>query len=790
MAAARHYLSLVIVACCYHVTSLNGLQLGPFTLPTLGNGGAFGFTNNLLNASLSPSTGRASLGVQAPTIGSPVNTFTALANRFSNLVPSLSDVAPIPGVPPLGNIGVPSASSLANGFRQTTSNLVQSFLPTNGSTSNPAGSFLNVVNRPRNSAGNRLPNLSALNLPPNAIFNSFPRIPLQPTIPGRPTTGNLIPPVADSALGPFARLTNAADSFRKAISNATRTLSTKDFGGLLMQITGAQRGIEQFSEAVATVTNPEFWSKLASNGIIDDMSGAQAERLSDGINKLAAGLSDVVSNLPDIPEVKIEDSDHRNPHFYPGRNVIVHLFEWKFNDIAEECEQVLGPAGYGGVQVSPVNEYVRATNRPWWERYQPVSYEIRSRSGDEREFAEMVRRCQRAKVRVYVDIVANHMAGPGATTPLYGTAGSPSDPAERLYPAVPFNKSHFHQDCIIESNLNASQVHNCQLGGLPDLNQTDPYVREKIVGLMNRLIEHGVAGFRMDSAKYIAPDDLDSIYKELKPLNPMSGFPPFSAPFIYQDIDDFSDKSETASQYTDLGLVTEPKYSLYLGSIFHSTLPAPTLQALTAANATQYGLIPSETALTFVDSVINQRLHGAVSELILTYKDMPQYVNAVAFTLANDYGTVRLMSSYRFEEDYHGPPADELEQILSPGTADDGYSCLNGWVCEHRWPVLRRMVAFRNFVQPATVHDVQATNETFSFCRGNIGFAAFNVGTITRDIVVRTCLPAGEYCDLITGEKRDTTCTGTRVLVNEDSTVSLTLPAASSLVLDLRNRVK
>uniref|UniRef100_A0A2M3ZY60 Alpha-amylase n=1 Tax=Anopheles triannulatus TaxID=58253 RepID=A0A2M3ZY60_9DIPT len=787
MAAARHCFSLVIITCCYHVTTLNGLQLGPFTLPTLGNGGAFGFTNNLLNASISPTVGRAAFGVQAPTIGSSVNTFTALANRFSNLVPSFSDAASISGAS-LGFIGAPSASSLANGFRQTTSDLVQRFVPTSGSSGNTTGPLLNALNRLRNSAGNIFPDLSALN-PMSAVLNTFPRISLLPTSTARTNTRNLIPPEADSGLEPFARLTNAASSFRQVISNATSTLSTEGLSGLLARIPGAQQGIEQFSDVVATVTNPEFWTKLASTGTIEDMTSAQAERLSDGINKLTAGLSDVVSNLPDISEGQMEDTDHKNPHFFPGRNVIVHLFEWKFADIAEECERVLGPAGYGGVQVSPVNEYVRAVNRPWWERYQPVSYEIRSRSGDEREFAEMVRRCQRSKVRVYVDIVANHMAGAGASTPLYGTAGSPSDPAERLYPAVPFNKSHFHQDCIIESHLNASEVHNCQLGGLPDLNQTNPDVREQIVGLMNRLIEHGVAGFRMDSAKYISPGDLDSIYKGLKPLNPSFEFPLFVAPFIYQDVEDFSDDSGTASQYTDLGVVTELKYSLYVGSIFHSALPAPTLLALTAANATQNGLIPSESALTFVDSHMNQRSHGAVSELILTYKDMPQYMHAIAFTLANDYGTVRVMSSYRFDDDSRGPPADELEQILSPGTAEDGYSCLNGWVCEHRWPVLRRMVAFRNFVQPAAVHDIQATNETFTFCRGNIGFAAFNVGTITRDIVVRACLPAGEYCDLITGEKRDTICTGTRVLVNADSTVSLTLPAASSLVLDLRNRV-
>lgn len=31
--------------------------------------------------------------------------------------------------------------------------------------------------------------------------------------------------------------------------------------------------------------------------------------------------------------------------------VIVQMFEWRFDDIAKECENFLGPAGYGGVQV-------------------------------------------------------------------------------------------------------------------------------------------------------------------------------------------------------------------------------------------------------------------------------------------------------------------------------------------------------------------------------------------------------------------------------------------------------
>lgn len=43
-----------------------------------------------------------------------------------------------------------------------------------------------------------------------------------------------------------------------------------------------------------------------------------------------------------------------NPNFAPGRSTIVHLFEWKWDDIAQECENFLGPKGYAGVQVDEI----------------------------------------------------------------------------------------------------------------------------------------------------------------------------------------------------------------------------------------------------------------------------------------------------------------------------------------------------------------------------------------------------------------------------------------------------
>ena len=54
------------------------------------------------------------------------------------------------------------------------------------------------------------------------------------------------------------------------------------------------------------------------------------------------------------------------------------------------------------LKVSPPMEHVmvhKEYERPWWERYQPVSYKLTSRSGSEAEFKDMVHRCKAVGVR-------------------------------------------------------------------------------------------------------------------------------------------------------------------------------------------------------------------------------------------------------------------------------------------------------------------------------------------------------------------------------------------------------
>ncbi|KHJ99109.1 hypothetical protein OESDEN_00902 [Oesophagostomum dentatum] len=91
-----------------------------------------------------------------------------------------------------------------------------------------------------------------------------------------------------------------------------------------------------------------------------------------------------------------------DPNTLLDRQTMVHLFEWKWTDIAAECENFLQYFGYGAVQVSPPSEHITLTQNgdmPWWIRYQPVSQKLISRSGNEDQFKDMINRCNKVGVR-------------------------------------------------------------------------------------------------------------------------------------------------------------------------------------------------------------------------------------------------------------------------------------------------------------------------------------------------------------------------------------------------------
>ncbi|XP_055855012.1 alpha-amylase 1-like [Episyrphus balteatus] len=455
-------------------------------------------------------------------------------------------------------------------------------------------------------------------------------------------------------------------------------------------------------------------------------------------------------------------------HFLPNRSGIVHLHEWKFLDIARECEEFLGPHGYAAVQTSPANEYLIIPGRPWYERYQPISYKIKSRSGDARDFLEMTRRCRKAGVLIHVDVVPNHMSGNTPTRQARGTAGSDdSVPSDFSYPGVPYNSSHFnHPTCGINNYDDLREARVCEMVGLHDLNQTIPYVQEKIANFLNSLTAIGAAGFRVDAAKHMYPQDLKKIYSRLNPLSKELRLADNAYPFIYQEVGDY-----WKFNYSFLGAVTEFAHPTNMAKFFKG---ASNANALKNYGGPHMGMLPTESALIFVDNHDLQRQNSYT----LNYKSPREFTAAYVFTLAHPYGIPRVMSSFDFSSDQDGPPHDQSFNIESP-RFDANEQCKNGWVCEHRWPAIANMIAFRNSVgnSPLTNFKADDSKGTVSFCRGKKGFVLISAGSHDINEKVATCLPPGVYCDSVAQNSVNKKCArSAQIVVNEDGTAQIDLP--------------
>jgi alpha-amylase len=406
----------------------------------------------------------------------------------------------------------------------------------------------------------------------------------------------------------------------------------------------------------------------------------------------------------------------------------VQLFEWSWPDIARECEDVLGPAGYTAVQVSPPNEHI--TGPAWWTRYQPVSYRIESRSGTREEFADMITRCKAAGVDIYADAVINHMAG---IPELSGIAGS--EFSEYDYPAVPYAYDDFHhcglneQDTVVNYD-NLEEFQTCQLGTLDDLDTGKPEVQARIAAYLDDLLSLGVAGFRLDAVKHIHHDELHAILQQVD-----------GEPFLYQEVIDRGGEAINAADYLRDGYVTEFKYAaLILDAFEHGNLDALTRFWM------QPGWLPGDKAIVFVDNHDIQRGH-AFGDEVVNYKDGERYELAVAFMLAHPYGYPLVMSSYAFDTDQDGPPA------VSP---HDAGGCGASWICEHRRAARSVMLEFRRGVTGTEITNWQIIDgHLLSFGRGDQGHIVINTSDATVAASVATDLPPGSYIDLLQHRKAE-----------------------------------
>lgn len=445
------------------------------------------------------------------------------------------------------------------------------------------------------------------------------------------------------------------------------------------------------------------------------------------------------------------------------RTVFVHLFEWTWKDIARECEIYLGPVGFAAVQVSPPHEHIHWQNNPWWERYQVASYKLKSRSGTEEEFADMVQRCRNAGVDVYVDVVLNHMTGiPGGQ----GSANSPFSHYD--YPGL-YSYQDFHH-CGKNGNDDISnyqdrfEVQFCELLDLADLATESPYVQDTLARYLNHLLDLGVAGFRIDAAKHIPGGDLAAIYSRLK-----------RSAYIYHEVIYDPQGPIQYSEYLPMGDVMAYAYPRVLAHGFQGHDPQALLHI-------SQGFPSSESSIVFVTNHDLERLRDRG---ILSYNTDQHHLYRLAqiFMLAWPFGYPQLFSAYQFEDPEAGPPLDD--QLRTQAILDSRNHCQAPWTCEHRLKEVAAMVDFRNQTDQAfSVNNWWSNNkDLLAFSRGQYGFVVINYShkTVTRDF--STGMTRGTYCDILDPEYNTTQRTCGRGYEVKNGFVNVTLPPMSAVVL-------
>ncbi len=529
---------------------------------------------------------------------------------------------------------------------------------------------------------------------------------------------------------------------------------------------------------------------------------------------------------------------------YPARTVIVHLWEWKWTDVAKECEMVLGPKGYAAVQVSPPNDHAWAQTGgvyPWWLRYQPVSYQINSRSGTLAEFQDMVNRCYAVGVQIYVDAVVNHMTGVsgspvgvvgynGASYDPFYSANDPNnntDPANYLswanglhFPnlgpgnqmcggvACGFGPSDFHYcgtnpggggttpNNIPDSayNNDAWQVRNCELVNLSDLKTDNNYVRERLAAYLDYLVSIGVGGFRIDAAKHMEPADIQAIIAMVDNRPAAFGG---GAPYFYQEVIDRNGTEQiTKWQYNAIADVKEFKAEGDMSYIFRNSTIKSFLTPTAFGEA--WSLLPSDQAVTFV--VNHDDIHHP--ETYLTYKDTAKYKLANVFMLAYPYGYPKVMSSYDFPTGSFDetPPSDAAGHTSNVWNADNTSNCPadsainpNNWVCEHRWKAIAGMVGFKDFTQSfwGVTNTWNNGSNQIAFGRNDRGFVVINNEGAALTRVFQTNMAAGIYCDVIHGELTSDGkgCTGTRIIVDANKRAYLSVPANDAVAFHVGAKI-
>lgn len=440
-------------------------------------------------------------------------------------------------------------------------------------------------------------------------------------------------------------------------------------------------------------------------------------------------------------------------------------FGWKWLDIMHEIP-FLAQHGYDAIKIFPPQEFAIRKGNPWWAMYQPVSYKLSNFYGSEEDFAKMVDFCRTFNIKVYVDLVINHMADYCETDPEHiGTNGTTFS----KYRYGPLNKDndYFEYDDFYHfapgGNPEISDKDYCGLDRvwylehydllkLPKLNLDNPHVISVIRKYVEYLLSLGIDGFRIDAAKHLRIQILEKIFTGMRTHDGLK-------PFIYQEYYVGSPLGTETYFYMDkyfkVGYVTSFSYGEFLADAIKSNFN--NLQKLIDYSfGSSWVHSPENRTVVVLDNHDTERMMPSM----LSYKNTKNnaYVLGYVFMLAWPFGIPKVMSSFYFSGMDDPLPTKNI-WINSRNTCFDKDS---PWVGQHRWSAIANMVLFRSRTRKARgITHVWVNGNQIAFARTyqkpreyvtTLGFVVINNTNAQLKRRFETGLPAGKYYNLVSSQ--------------------------------------
>lgn len=176
------------------------------------------------------------------------------------------------------------------------------------------------------------------------------------------------------------------------------------------------------------------------------------------------------------------------------REIIFHTFLWQIKDVINNLEDIKRQ-GFTSIQITPCQKLKDDNSSTWWMVYQSCGFDtIGNRYGSLNDIKELCTQANKLGIKVIADIIINHICGElnGSLTPY-----------KNVDKVLLDNPQFFKESKIINNWKDRNEVVNFNCQGLPTLRLDNHKLQDIIINFLNRLINVGISGFRIDSCKQI-----------------------------------------------------------------------------------------------------------------------------------------------------------------------------------------------------------------------------------------------------------------------------------------------